>query len=102
MKFLIVARSNADADAFAQLNELDDYLVGESVQSIDGIANLTAVFVDGWRERADAFAMVQAVNMAEIHGVQVVEALADDLFLLWEDSPEPLKVQVWRSVSGES
>lgn len=100
MRFCIIARTNADALAFAHLNSIGqtDFFVGESIQAIDGIAQVTAVFVAGWRERADALAMMSAVNQAEIRGVKIIEVRADDLLTGWSFAPG---LRVWRSVAGE-
>lgn len=80
-RYLLIARTTKIARDFAELNKMwpVDYKIAKTARSLDGINNLTAIFIDGWRGRRDAFDVVQAVNMAEVDGVKIIHAKADQV-----------------------
>lgn len=80
-EYVIIAETTSAAHAFADLNKLrpSKYKIGKTPRSLEGISNLTVIFVEGWRARADHFQMIQLVNEAEIMGVRIIEAKVDQV-----------------------
>lgn len=74
IKYLIIARNQAAARKYAGLNgwsRSECKLAGRPA-NLDGISDLLAIFLVGWRTRPDHFQMIQAVNMAEAAGVRIL------------------------------
>lgn len=74
VKYLLVAQNDEVAGEFAALNHIEesDYLIASEPGKLTGISNLQAVFIDGWKEREDHFAIIQGINEAEIRGVTLL------------------------------
>lgn len=83
-KYVLIAKTSQIAEAFAELNGIksSEYLYPGRAVRLEGIHDLTAIFIEGWRERKDHFKIIQAVNSAEINNVKLMDAKPDQVLTL--------------------
>ena len=81
---LLVAGTADDYKTFAEANDLgpSNYHVGKTANIFKGKHHISVIFIEGWRARPDAMAMIQAANEAEVRGIKIIEAKVDQILYL--------------------